>query len=630
MSDLRLVVWDLDGPAHEEGDIVCAWKGCAEVGPIVSIPELVEKNGQFIRERYAEFIHGLGMSKLDERSVIDHLSLSEDFSFWWMSLLAEKSALKSSSIFDCLKLLALEQFLLEQGVSECLLATGNKALAKSVRILCCNLNIDFKLKWVKPPTFLLSAVMIYNALPFFIQGLVYLVKRVGPRWKLRKLNGLDWNDGPKSLFFCSYFIHLDLDAVRSGQFSSHQWGPLPDLVRTKGKTTNWLHHFLDSSLVSDSSSGLGLLNSLNKNADLNGQHAFLDSFLSWKIILRILTKYVRSNFLAWRLRGIAKSFHHKNSSASLWYLLRSDWNRSLRGPVAVSNFLVSELFEAALKVIPRQNVGLYLCENQGWERAFIRSWRKNGHGLLIAVPHATVRFWDLRFLVDRRSVINAKKEKLPLPDLVALNGPAAWQAYEDAGYPTSKLVEAEALRYLELANIQSRETPARIEGPYRALILGDIMSNSTVSMLELLDRSVSDLILEYDFTLKAHPATPIETSDYPSLSLTTTNEALHRILGDFDMVIVSNGSSAALDVRQSGLELIVHVDWSELNNSPLRDVQGVVFVRTQEELVSVLNEVPRNTKIRTTEEGYFYLDQDLPRWRRLLQLNEELIVSEKD
>jgi surface carbohydrate biosynthesis protein (TIGR04326 family) len=108
---------------------------------------------------------------------------------------------------------------------------------------------------------------------------------------------------------------------------------------------------------------------------------------------------------------------------SLWPLLQTDWETSMRGAAALINLLWIELFDRALCDAPRQDKGFYLCENQGWERAFIHAWRKHGHGELIAVPHATVRFWDLRYFTDPRTFGTLGAGELPQPDYVALNGP---------------------------------------------------------------------------------------------------------------------------------------------------------------------------------------------------------------
>ena len=61
--------------------------------------------------------------------------------------------------------------------------------------------------------------------------------------------------------------------------------------------------------------------------------------------------------------------------------MRSDWYASMRGAAAIDSLLFVELFDAALRDLPHQVKGLYLCENQPWEQALIHAWRKYGHGV---------------------------------------------------------------------------------------------------------------------------------------------------------------------------------------------------------------------------------------------------------
>src|SRR3990172_7308266 len=119
----------------------------------------------------------------------------------------------------------------------------------------------------------------------------------------------------------------------------------------------------------------------------------------------------------------------------------------MQGPVAISNLLWIELFDVALRDLPHQKKGLYLCENQAWERAFIHAWRKYSHGQLIAVAHSTVRFWDLRYFTDPRTIRSSDKNSMPQPDLIALNGKAAIDAYRSMDFPQTAFAECEALRY---------------------------------------------------------------------------------------------------------------------------------------------------------------------------------------
>ena len=60
-----------------------------------------------------------------------------------MSLVTEKSPFKSTKIFDCLRLLALEEIIITHDVKKLILHISNKILAEAVKVLCANLSIIF-------------------------------------------------------------------------------------------------------------------------------------------------------------------------------------------------------------------------------------------------------------------------------------------------------------------------------------------------------------------------------------------------------------------------------------------------------------------------------------------------------
>ena len=39
--------------------------------------------------------------------------------------------------------------------------------------------------------------------------------------------------------------------------------------------------------------------------------------------------------------------------------------------------------------IPKQKKGLYLLENQNWEKALVHAWRRHGHGQLTGVVNTS-------------------------------------------------------------------------------------------------------------------------------------------------------------------------------------------------------------------------------------------------
>ena len=81
-----------------------------------------------------------------------------------------------------------------------------------------------------------------------------------------------------------------------------------------------------------------------------------------------------------------------------------------------------------------------------------------------------------------------------------------------------------------------------------------------------------------------------------------------------------------MDVYCAGAQVITILDPSTLNLSPLKDREGVFFVSSHEELASVLNNIKSIAKMEDQSGCFFYLDSELPRWKKLLVDNN---VAEK-
>ena len=57
---------------------------------------MLESNAESLRKKYLEFIYQFGESKINGKTVIDHLELHKDFSYWWMTLIAQKDIIQFS------------------------------------------------------------------------------------------------------------------------------------------------------------------------------------------------------------------------------------------------------------------------------------------------------------------------------------------------------------------------------------------------------------------------------------------------------------------------------------------------------------------------------------------------------
>jgi surface carbohydrate biosynthesis protein (TIGR04326 family) len=632
---LSLLISDQLGepPADAAGSgEVWGWHSFSQSGTVFSIPRYLEDHAPRIRQRYLSFVHDLGETVVRGKRVIDHLDLGDGFSLWWMTLIAEKSPLKSPALYACLRLIALQEILQQRRPGEVSLVSADAALAESISRLCASQQVGFSWKRCKVTGRRWSARGLYEALPHALQGLLS-VRHILKRWPLRKVARGPWASGDHAVFICSYFIHLDAARCQRGEFYSRQWEALPELLHSAGRQINWIHLFLFSAAVPDTATGLGWVRRFNQSADEQGRHAFVDSELSLRTVWTTLTTWSWLLGAGWRLRKISAAFDPGGCAAWLWPMLRNDWGVSLAGTTAMSNCLALALFDAALAGMPRQRLGLYLHENQSWEKALLRAWRKHGHGEIIGVQHATVPFWHLYYFDDPRCFIPRQTGTLPLPDRLAANGLAARNSFAAMDYPVERIVEVEALRYLHLLGLSDPRAPGAASAApswpvlsarptIRVLVLGDLIPASMHYLLRLLEEATPRVTPRFEFTLKPHPGLTVDLAAYPGLRAGETREGLGAILAGFDIAIAANCTSAAVEAFIAGLPVIISMDGEGLNLSPLRDQPGVRFVCTGAELAAALqaalDDPPGDAGNR---QEFFYLSSDLPRWKRLLALN---------
>lgn len=624
---VSVIVWDhMDDPSDARGEVLC-WQSYAQGSLETSVPRYLEDHAVRLRAKYLAFIRDLGESRIDGKCIVEHLDQGDGFSFWWMTQLSEKSPFKSPRLYDCLRLMALEEILLEKKPSDLILDSPDRLLAQAMRRLCQNLRISFTWRSEKKYRLKWSLRSLYRALPYSMQGVISL-RHLVTRWPLRRLQKPEWFSGDNVVFLCSYFFNLDPISSAEGRFCPRQLEGLPQYLEKTRKRANWIHHFLLSPGTPDVKTSLSWMRLFNRDAYKQGSHSFLETFLSWGVVVRALKTWLWLNIVSWRLKQISRIFNPKGSAVWLWPLLRSDWRTSLNGPVAISNCLWVELFDAALKHMPNQKFGLYIWENQGWESALLRAWRRNGHGKIIGVPHATVVFWHLNNFDDPRSLISNQYRAKPLPDYLAVNGPMAWNAFVKTGYPAERLVEVEALRYqylIELGSCNLKKpgdapAAAHLQAqhlPKKVLILGDFTTLQTIKMLRCIEAASHLMDAEMALTLKPHPVCPIERKDFPTLSFELTDRPLAEIMPDFDLAFSSNSSSAGLDALLAGLCVVVFLDDGDFNHSPLRGVGGVLFAATAKELADAL-QAGKRTEYPPAAGDFFWLDSQLPRWSSLL------------
>ncbi|VAW71394.1 FIG00766036: hypothetical protein [hydrothermal vent metagenome] len=624
-----LLIWDVSGELSSQGcGTSVLWQSyfTSNSDNEVSIPQLVEDHAELLKQSYLSLLYELGELMVNGKSVIDHLEITPGFSYWWMTLLNEKcNFAKSPQTDNIIKLLAFEKWIAGKEYSKIILVSSNSELANALRCLFQELEIKYEWKQIKQKKREMAgfAHFIYDRVPIVVQGFVWLAHHLFTRWRLKGL-GLDrWCLSPAKMTFVSYLFHLDINKTKNGQYRSGYWAGLPDMLATKKVQSNWLHIYTKSPLVPTAKAVKILIEQYNQSHSNNQNHVILESFLDLRLVWQVIRQWFR---LRKAQRIIIANVRKK--CGYYWPLLKKDFFLSFNGGNSMSNLLSKSLFSKAMFTLPQQEKGCYLLENQAWEFGFIHAWRSAGHEQnLIGVPHATVRYWDLRYYFDPRIYESSAKCRMDRPNMVAVNGVVAKQRYVDGSYPVAELCEVEALRYLYIKDIHKQKSisTANSSSADILLVLGDYLEMDTKLLMELLRSAVSNIEVKLKYLVKPHPACPIYAADYPELEMDITNEAIPALISKCSLVLTSSVTSAAMDAYCTGKPVITILDPTKLNLSPVKDCKGVTFVSSADELVKILNVATKLSCDVDQGRSYFHLDADIPRWKALLIENKKSI-----
>jgi len=611
-----LLIWDCEGAPLEDLEFTVYWQSYTFSNRAISIPRLVEEKSKQFRAQYLALIYEFGESKISGKNIVEHLKISREFSYWWMTLLAEKcNYSKSPQIDNIIKILAFSYWLNENKYDKIKLVSANKNLAESLQQLSVQMGMDFIWKKVSSTKVTDSLIRrVYSNLPNVFKAVISLLHYLLDRWKLKGVGVEKWKNSNATTSFISYFFNLDSDASGDGKYRSGYWTDLPDVFLDNGVQTNWIHLYVVNNLLPTTSAAKDLMISLNNNYQNNQNHVFIDSFLSFNVVYKTFISWFK---LLAQYGTVKQSI--KEKSGYLWPLMRKDLKESLLGTIATQNLLFYYLFREGLTLLKKQKIGVYLQENQGWEYGCIAAWKHYKHESLIGMPHSTVRFWDLRYFFDPRTYQENNSCKIPLPNKVAVNGAVAKKNYIDGGYLIDNLVEVEALRYLQLEHSGEKKKISSIV--YRAnsvLILGDYLQSNTDLQMQLLQKASKQIGVQMKYIVKPHPACPILQEDYPELSMSITNRSTHELIEQCSIAYTSSVTSASVDAYCAGKPVISVLDPKSLNLSPLRGCSDISFVSTAEELAKLLNNIERIKVVDGQGEGYFYLDEKLPKWKKIL------------
>ena len=619
-----LLIWDADGEPPVGDWTTLLWRSYDTKGrkDVISIPQFVEDNAETLRARYLAWIYDLGETKVKGKRIVDHLEIRPGFSYWWMTLLAQKCTYAASpNIYHAIRLLACEPFCNTTEIKKITLVTSQPLLAAELQEWCDAHNRSFeqtingsdeipkkKFGW------------LLKCLPPFIVGIVACIGYYVQRIHFGNCKASGQKAIPGALMFFDILTHFNLNDAKNGQFVSGYWTTLPKLISECEWSVNWVHSYYRHKATPQIKDARSICINLNKKDREQSQHVIIDDYFSLKALANSLLDIVRLKLKSLSLRRFPNC-HVKGSQFSFRHILGSDWHNSLAGFSPAKCLCRLNAFETYLRSIPKQRMGVYIQENQPWELALMYAWRTAGHGPIIGTPHTTIRFWDIRYFYDPRTFQIATKNALAIPDKVALNGPVARAAYDTGLGPVDRMIEVEALRFIHIEQSVTADKavspifPAT-NGKIVLLVATDLLDANTQIQLEWVTAAKKQIQNSLEIIVRPHPASDFSAKKYELWHDSVERNDLNTLLKRVNIIFCSNASSIAVDGYLAGKPALTMLEGNKFNFSPLRGLSNFTAITSVNEL---LNSIIYHSEISNNHTRQFFnQDKNLVYWKRLL------------
>jgi surface carbohydrate biosynthesis protein (TIGR04326 family) len=620
----QLLIWDADGEPPAGEWLTVLWRSY-ETGSrnnVISLPRLVEDNAESLRAQYLEWIYKLGETKIKGKRIVDHLEIRPGFSFWWMTILAQKCTYAlSPQIYQAIRLLALEKALCLKDVQKIKIVTADRLLTRELKEWCSfkgiKIKVEIKKSFQWAPLHYFSFFLVLKKILFGLLTIaLFYIRRFPAQNEFKSRKGGQIN----GVMFFDILAHFNKILADKGKFESGYWTKLPALMKELDLRANWAHLFYKHHQTPNMQEAINSVKGLNQ--DSIGPHLLIDQYLSIRCLRQTIYDYIIL-ILRWFTLQLPIC-NPAGSNFSFRNIMGNDWDNSFLGQFPAGTLCHLNMFESFVKAMPHQRMGVYIQENQPWEFALIHAWRTAGHVSIIGTPHTTIPFWDLRYFSDKRISANYKKNKLPAPDFCALNAPSAFSVFNKMLNSDSRLKKVEALRYIN-ANASCSHDKRLIQKNAKqkknvVLVGTDLFDSNTLIQLNWLSEAMLELPISLKIIIRPHPASEFSAKKFPLWQSRVDRSCLECLLKRVDVIFSSNSSSIAVDGIIAGKRIITMLNPNTLNFSPLRGVLGNVFVCSPAELRKRLLLISRKKSFQ--KNNYFYRDGSLKKWKFLLMKDQ--------
>jgi len=574
----------------------------------ISLLNYIDLNSEEIKSNYINIIESLSKIQINSKTKLsDCFSIKNDFSLWWTTHIFEKSFYKQETINDVLKLIALKKLLIQNNTKNLYLESNSNKISKGIIDICNELKINliFQKKIIAQKNFLNLKRILKFFLPYPIFSFFNFIKFLSIRFLLKKNNINKLKNLDKKYLFCTYFAYIDYKKLKKGLYSCDYWNQLIKNKQDQIKSSIFLHIYVPNNKTNLRKS-IKYFESINKKKEIF--HLFIEELFDVKILIKIIKQWFI--YLFTYKKEKKKIYNLLNNKIYTSHLFKEEFKQALIGTDALVNLYYFFLFEKLSKLIREPKKTFYLFENQGWEKSFVYNFKKIKTNT-IAVIHATIRYWDLRFSYnDRPEYQNF------LPDFYTANGDDAYEKLITANFPINKIKKLEALRYINLVSKISKRDFSKNFKKNKVLIIGDHLKESNRNLSVSLNLINLQSAKNFSFTLKEHPLTKM--SHLLKVDFDKTEKDIFDLSDEFNIAIVGNTTSAIVDLYLLGFKIISILDDNQINLSPLKKISDIFFLKDKSLLLDYLSKSDNIKELKSKKNNFFYSSEKFNMWDEIL------------
>ena len=541
---------------------------------------LRSNNDNQLRESYLDHIQNL--IRLIEASNSHHVLDKATPRLLDLSLLLQQSSYRSPTNLDLIKLVSLGMLLSSGAVKSLDVLNLPVRFRHSLSSLCDQHNVALgpcKFTWSIKDSFLLVFLLqVFRGFStlfiFTLERLPLVVLGIKRRFNLYRWILLHRNHD-NLLTFANYFFGIK-GVTSKGGIETSAWSNLSHELLDNGFPQLWVHLWIGRLNGDNSLKAHRKLNSLHTDHMI--RHTFLDEWMSIRSYYRLIIFWMTSVLVT--LSAFRKISSCSISGIRILEVLSWDWFRSFVGAEAISNLYYRECSSLLTKSFPARSHLVIAQENQPWELCLGHGWHLHNIGAVLGYPHASIRFWDLRYSNEalsfppRRSV-----------DLYLSQGDTWTKSLKGHGIDASRIVPVESLRYSTIKPLSSSTDSCSI----LIVLVGDYDVDASLLMIRLLSKSYFSSSPTYQIAYKPHPGCPQHHLCIVPDNWHVVTDPISLCLANATVVVAYSGSSALFDILRLGVLPVVIDDPNTLNMSPVLDVYDSDYVSCVNDLQTEIN-----------------------------------------